>query len=173
MEALLGYALIFFARVLDVSMATMRTLMVVQGRKVPAALIGFFEVGIYVTALGKVVGALNNPLNLLAYCAGFATGNFVGIAIENRIAMGNLSAQIILKNANNLDMIETLRLNGFGVTILEAQGLEGPREILNVVMNRKDMRKLQSIVDSIDTNAFITVNSITPIRGGYFTQVKK
>lgn len=173
MEALLGYALIFMARVVDVSMATTRTLMVVQGRRLQAAAIGFFEVGIYVTALGKVVSSLDNPLNLLAYCAGFAAGNFVGITIENKIAMGNLSAQIILKSSSESDLVDALRFNGFGVTILEAQGIEGPRDILNVVLNRKDMQKLKSVVDMIDSNAFITINNITPVRGGYFAPMKK
>lgn len=173
MEALLGYALIFMARVVDVSMATTRTLMVVQGRRLQAAAIGFFEVGIYVTVLGKVVSSLDNPLNLLAYCAGFAAGNFVGITIENKIAMGNLSAQIILKSSSESDLVDALRNNGFGVTILEGQGIEGPREILSVVLNRKDMQKLKSAVDSVDTNAFITINNITPVRGGYFSPMKK
>jgi len=87
MSLLLGYALIFFARVVDVTLATIRTLMVVQGRKVQAAMIGFFEVGIYITVLGKVVSGLDNPFNLLAYCAGYAAGNYVGITIENKIAL--------------------------------------------------------------------------------------
>ena len=173
MEEFLGYALIFLARVVDVSMSTTRTLMVVQGRKFQASMIGFFEVGIYITVLGKVVSSLDNPLNLLAYCGGFAAGNFVGITIENKIALGNLSAQIIMKNANNGDLVDALRQNGFGVTILEGQGIEGPREVLNVIFNRKDMQKMKETVDSIDKNAFITVNSITPVRGGYFAQMKK
>lgn len=173
MEMFLGYALIFFARVIDVSMATTRTLMVVQGRRLQAAFIGFFEVGIYVTALGRVVSSLDNPFNLLAYCLGFAAGNFVGITIENKIALGNLSAQIILKTSNNEELVNQLRQNGFGVTILEGQGIEGPREVLNVALNRKDLTKLKNLVDSIDKHAFMTVNNISPIRGGYFTTMKK
>ncbi|SRR5690554_1741700 len=173
MEMFLGYALIFLARVIDVSMATTRTLMVVQGRRLQAALIGFFEVGIYVTALGKVVSSLDNPMNLLAYCLGFAAGNFVGITIENKIALGNLSAQIILKTSNNEELVNQLRQNGFGVTIIEAQGIEGPREVLNVALNRKDLTKLKNLVDSIDEKAFMTVNNISPIRGGYFSSIKK
>ena len=173
MEMFLGYALIFLARVIDVSMATTRTLMVVQGRRLQAALIGFFEVGIYVTALGKVVSSLDNPMNLLAYCLGFAAGNFVGITIENKIALGDLSAQIILKTSNNEELVNQLRQNGFGVTIIEAQGIEGPREVLNVALNRKDLTKLKNLVDSIDEKAFMTVNNISPIRGGYFSSIKK
>jgi len=121
MPLLFGYALIFFARVVDVTLSTIRTLMVVQGRKPLAALIGFFEVGIYISVLGKVVTSLDNPYNLLAYCAGFAAGNYVGITIENKIALGNLSAQIILKTAENKELVDTLRDNGFGVTVIQGQ----------------------------------------------------
>lgn len=170
---ILGYFLIFFARLIDVSMSTIRTLMVMQGRKFQAAFLGFFEVGIYVVVLGKVVNSLDNPMNLLAYCLGYAAGNYVGIIIENKIALGNLSAQIILKTANNNKLIDTLRESKFGVTSIEGQGIEGPREILTVALNRKSLPKLKKLVDTIDPNAYITVNSISPIRGGYFESIKK
>ena len=146
MSFLIGYLLIFLARVADVTLATIRTLMVVQGRKTQAAIIGFFESGIYVVALGKVVNGLDNPLNLLAYCLGFATGNYVGITIENMIALGNLSAQIILKTSDNTELINALRENGFGVTIIEGKGIEGPKDVIYVALNRKDLKKLKKIV---------------------------
>lgn len=170
---MLGYLFIFSARVVDVTLATMRTLMVVQGRKLQAALIGFFEVIIYITALGKVVDSLDNPLNLLAYGLGFATGTYVGIMVENKIALGNLAAQIILKTDNNMELIEILRENKFGVTVLEGQGKEGPREVLSVVFNRKDLNKLKGIVYKFEKKAFITVGSTNPISGGYFYSIKK
>lgn len=173
MGLLIGYLFIFFARVVDVSLSTVRTLMVVQGRKAQAAMIGFFEVGIYITALNKVVNSLDNPMNLLVYCLGFAAGNYVGITIENKIALGNLAAQIILKSDNNKELIDTLRANKFGITIIEAQGLDGAREVLQVVLNRKDLGKLKKLVYENNKDAFITVSSINPISGGYFAPVKK
>lgn len=173
MGILFGYLFIFMARVMDVSLGTFRTLMVVQGRRIPAALIGFFEVSIYVTALGKVVNSLDNPLNLLAYALGFASGNFIGITIESKIALGNLSAQIILKTSDNQELIEILRDNKFGVTVIEGKGKEGNREILNVVINRKDLSNLKRIVYGYEDKAFITVNNINPISGGYFAPSKK
>lgn len=97
MEYLSGYMLIFFARICDVSLSTVRTLMVVQGRKFHAATIGFFEIIIYIAALGKVVSGLDDPGNLLAYALGFASGNYAGIFIEEKIALGNFTAQVVLK----------------------------------------------------------------------------
>ena len=173
MSALFGYLLIFLARVSDVSLGTIRTLMVVQGRKWQAALIGFFEVTIYVVVLGTVVSNLKNPMNLLSYSLGYACGNFVGITIENKIGLGNLAAQIILKASGNEELIEILRSKNFGVTVVQGEGREGTREILNVVIKRKSLDALREIVYEYDENAFITVNNINPISGGYFAATKK
>ena len=173
MTLLVGYLIIFISRVVDVSMSTMRTLMVMQGRKVQAAMIGFFEIIIYITALNKVVSGLDNPLNLLAYALGFACGTYVGITIEGKIALGNLSAQVILKSDDNVELIESLRDNGFGVTVLEGVGKEGKREILSIAMNRKDLETLRNLVNTYDEKAFITVNSINPVGGGFFSAIKK
>lgn len=168
-----GYIFIFTARVIDVSLSTFRMLMVVQGRRGQAAFIGFFEVCIYIMALGKVVESLDNPINLLVYGLGFACGTYVGITIEGKIALGNLSAQIILKEDGNDELIGHLRENKFGVTVVRGYGKEGTREILSVAMNRKDLIKLKNIVYQYDPKAFITVNNINPVSGGYFSPVKK
>lgn len=172
MPVIVGYLIIFLARVVDVSLSTIRMLMVVQGRKVQAAMIGFFEVGIYVTALGSVVKDLSNPLKLFVYCLGFATGNYVGITIENKIALGNLSAQIILRDAENKELVDSLRKNGFGVTIIQGEGINGPKEVLTVALNRKDLESLKKLVYEFEEKAFITVSNINPISGGYFSQIK-
>lgn len=173
MALLAGYLIIFISRVVDVSMSTMRTLMVMQGRRVQAAMIGFFEIIIYITALNKVVSGLDNPLNLLAYALGFACGTYVGITLEGKIALGNLSAQVILKSNNNAELIEALRDNGFGVTKLEGEGKEGKRDVLSIAMNRKDLNTLKDLVYEFDEKAFITVNSINPVGGGFFSAIKK
>ncbi|GFN36973.1 DUF2179 domain-containing protein [Tepidimicrobium xylanilyticum] len=175
MSFLTGYLFIFLARVSDVTLATIRMLMVVQGRKIQAAIIGFFEVSIYVTALSKVVSNLDNPINLFAYAFGFACGNLLGVTIENKIALGKLSTQVILKGANgdNEKLIMDLREKGFGVTTLEGYGREGSREILQIVINRKDLNRLKEIVYSYDRDAFIMANTISPVSGGYFSSIKK
>lgn len=173
MALLGGYLLIFISRLVDVSMSTMRTLMVMQGRKLQAAMIGFFEIIIYITALGKVVSSLDNPINLLVYAFGFACGTYLGITLEGKIALGNLSAQVILKTNDNFELIESLRENGFGVTVLVGQGKEGKRDILSIAMNRKDLTTLKDLVYGFDEKAFITVNSINPVGGGYFAAIKK
>ena len=173
MNMFIGHSLIFIARITDVSMATVSTLMVVQGRKVYAALIGFFEVIVYVIALGKVVSGLSDPGNLLAYALGFACGNYVGITIEEKIALGNLSAQVITSGNNKEELLNELRDKGFGVTVLQGYGKEGTRDIFNITLNRKDLVKLRQILNQHDEDAFITVSSTKPISGGYFATTKK
>lgn len=168
-----GYLFIFFARVIDMSLSTIRMLMVVQGRKIQAAVIGFFEATIYIAALGKVMGSLNDPWKLLAYGLGFACGNIVGITIENKIALGNLEAQIVLRGTENDYLVDKLRENKFGVTVIEGQGKEGPKDVLIIALNRKDLSRLQKIVHDFDRRIFITVNNINPISGGYFYNTKK
>ncbi len=169
---ILGYLFIFTARVIDVSLSTMKTLMVVQGRRKNAAIIGFFEIIIYVTVLGTVMSNMDNVFNVLAYALGYATGNFVGITIEDKIAIGNSTAQIIIKEDMEDILANILRDNGFGVTIMEGRGKDSNKQVLLVVLERKTMGKLQDLVHNIDPEAFITVNSIKPIYGGYFSAKK-
>ena len=173
MEFLLAYAVIFLARVADVTLATFRTLMVVQGRGVQAAIIGFFEIIIYVTALGTVVNNLDDPWKILSYALGFACGNYLGVLMEGKVALGNLSVQIILKTGDNEELKEQLRNTGFGLTGLMGHGLEGEKEILNLVINRKDLKALQGLIYEYDPTAFITVGNINPISGGYLLPTKK
>lgn len=173
MGNVLGYLFIFFARIIDVSMSTVRTLMVVQGRKIQAAIIGFFEITIYVIVLGKVVSELNNIGNILSYALGFACGNYVGITIEEKIALGNLTAQVITSGNKKEELLTELRDKGFGVTVIQGLGKEGTRDILNITLNRRDLENLKEILKTYDDDAFITVSSTKPISGGYFPTIKK
>jgi uncharacterized protein YebE (UPF0316 family) len=167
-----GYLFIFFARICDVSLATMRTLMVVRGQKVYAAVIGFFEVIIYIVALDKIFSNLNNPLNLLIYAAGFAMGNYVGSYLEEKLAVGTLTAQIISMKSP-LELTEKLRDNGYGVTVLEGTGREGKRYILQIILKRKEYKKLCKQIDEWDNEAFWTIFDARSTKGGIFTRKGK
>jgi len=165
-----GYLFIFIARVLDMSLATMRTLMLVRGKGLIAASIGFFEVMIYVTALNRVVSGLDNPVNLICYALGFATGNFMGSFIEEKLAIGLTTVQII---SDKHDLGDKIRDMGFGVTSLEGKGREGVKEILIVSLPRKELDRLLEFIDNNDDHAFITIMDTRASRGGYFKQTIK
>lgn len=170
---MLVYLIIFVSRVIDVSLATFRTLMVVRGKRTPAAIIGFFEITIYVVVLGAVVSDMSDPLKVLSYGLGYAVGNYLGVTVEGIIAIGNVSVQIIPTKEHNETFKKTLRDAGFAVTVLKGEGKEGPREILFLTIDRKNLRILKSLTYEYDEKAFITVNDVNPLSGGYFANVKR
>jgi uncharacterized protein YebE (UPF0316 family) len=171
MELIVQALFIFFARITDVSMGTLRMILLVKGQRKIAALIGFFEVMIYLIVLGKVVGNINKPLLIIAYCLGYASGNYVGSKIEEKLSIGRLLVQIIVKEIK-CGVVETLRNAGFGVTIFEGEGMDGSSYMLNVITERKKVRELKEIMSNQDCGAFLTTMDVRSSLGGYF-QPKK
>jgi uncharacterized protein YebE (UPF0316 family) len=167
LEGAIGYLFIFFARVVDMSCATVRTIMIVRGQRVIAAIIGFFEVTVYILALNQVVGKLSNPLNLLFYALGFATGNYVGSLIEERMALGFVTVEII-PSARGSELPERLREEGYGVTCFQAEGKEGPRLVMRVLLKRKKLPHLLDTLAQKDERAFYTIMDARSIHGGFF-----
>ena len=171
MSIFLQALFIFAARITDVSIGTMRTILLVKGQRKIASVLGFFEVMIYLIVLGKVVGNINKPVLILAYCLGYATGNIIGSKIEEKLSIGRLVAQVIVKEMLE-ELIQLLRDAGFGVTIFEGEGKEGKSYMLNIILDRKQVRKLYEIIDGCDCGAFITTMDVRSSLGGYF-QPKK
>ncbi len=162
---------VFAARIIDVSIGTMRTILLVKGQRRIASVLGFFEVMIYLIVLGKVVGNIDKPVLILAYCLGYATGNIIGSKIEERLSIGQLFAQVIVKESLDT-LVQSLRDAGFGVTIFEGEGREGRSYMLNIILDRKKVRKLYEIIDKCECGAFITTMDVRSSFGGYF-QPKK
>lgn len=169
MELVLGYLFIFAARCTDVSMATIRTIMVVRGQKLVAAAIGFVEIIIYVFAINKVLSGMDNLGNLMSYALGFATGNYIGIMIEEKMALGMIIAQVVTKK-DAKEFADFLRTHDFGVTTSDGEGREGKLCILKIVLERKKLLKLQNCVYEYDKDAFTTVSDVRNIKGGYVTR---
>ncbi len=163
-ETISGALLIMVMRICDVSIGTVRTIMVVQGRKYLAGLIGFFEVLIWIFAMRYVMQHLDNIANLFGYATGFALGNILGITIEQKIGLGYVQLNIISRHFTDL-IATTLRKSKYGVTILPAEGGSGGVAIIVVIVSRKVQKKIISLVESIDANAFITVQHSLPYRG--------
>lgn len=167
MSIILQALFIFIARIADVSMGTMRTILLVKGQRKIASMLGFFEVMIFLIVLGKVVGNIDKPVLILAYCLGYAVGNIVGSKIEEKLSIGRVVAQVIVKDMLE-ELVESLRGAGFGVTIFEGEGKEGKSYMLNIILNRKQVRKLNEIIDNCDCGAFITTMDVRSSLGGYF-----
>lgn len=163
---------IFCARLFDVSFGTIRVLMLMRGRRLAAASLGFFEIIIYIMALSRVVNQLSHPMNLIIYAFGFSCGTLIGSTLEQRLALGFLLAEIIPHCDGELLAAE-LRKRSFGVTMLCGEGKDGPRCVLHVTLPRKKLRQLYESLDKLDPHAFVTVFDARQTHGGYFNVEKK
>ncbi len=164
MDLLLGALLIMGMRVADVTLGTFRTILVVQGKKYYAGIIGFCEVLIWIFAMRFVVEHLDNTYNLIGYAAGFALGNILGISLEEKVALGYVQVNVISRHFTDR-IADTLRKSKYAVTILPAEGGTGGVAILVIIIRRKDQKGVMKIIDSIDNKAFVTVQHSRPYRG--------
>ncbi len=159
--------LIFCARICDVSMGTTRMLFVMSGMRWQAALIGFFEVMIWALAVGGVIKYLDNPIALVAYGGGFATGTLVGMWVENRIGVGYRTVRVI--NADRTHSVSsTLREHGYRVTEVPGHGRNGPVELAFLVIRRRHLRNTLDLVQQIAPDAFVSVERADRASGGAF-----
>ena len=165
--AWLGALIIFAMRVGDMSMDTLRVLFVMRGKKGIAWVLGFFQSLIYVLAITSVLSHLNNPLNVIGYAAGFATGNVVGMLIEDRLAIGHILLQIV-SSRRGAALSQALREAGYGVTEIPARGKDGAVSMLSVSVLRKDVSKVETLVHENDPEAFMTSEDVRPMRRGFW-----
>lgn len=157
---------IYCARIIDVSLATIRTILIIRGDRYTAALLGFFEIMVYVVALGKVLSSLNEPPKLIFYCLGFASGVIVGSWIEERIALGYRGLQVITSRENEY-LVDELRNQGYGVTTWEAHGLEGAKLVMSMLLKRNIAWEAAEKIKNLDENAFIVFLEPKSFSGGY------
>ncbi|NLC53030.1 MAG: DUF2179 domain-containing protein [Firmicutes bacterium] len=169
---LLSLCFVFFARMIDVSLGSIRILFLTRGKRFHAASLGFFEVMIYTTALSQVVGNLDSPWKLLFYALGFSCGNIVGGFLEEKLAVGYTLVELVPKT-HAPELVTTLRNENFGVTVLEGKGRTGPRQILTIILRRKDLPRLRAVIDQIEPDVFYTELDARLTRGGYFRGMDK
>ena len=151
--------LIFLARIVDVTIGTFRIVLVARGKKYIAPLLGFIEVIIWIVAIGKIMQNLNDWVNIVAYAAGFATGNFIGLLIEEKIAMGVVKIQIITAKAAT-DLIAKLKSSGYGITHHEAIGANGKVSIMYSIVNRSDVNNVINLISTYNPNAFYSIEDV-------------
>jgi uncharacterized protein YebE (UPF0316 family) len=176
MEALFASAwgplVIFCLRIVDVSLATLRMLLAVRGFKMVAPFIGFFEVLIWILAVGTAIRHLDSPLHLIGYAGGFATGTLVGLMIEERMALGMANIRVVSRHGG-VELAEALRERGFGVTEFAGQGREGHVEVLDAVLRRRDLPTALREIDFWDPDAFVTVQEPRAIHRGWMLQGRR
>jgi uncharacterized protein YebE (UPF0316 family) len=151
--------LIFMARVTDVSLATMRVMYIMNGAKRWAPILGFFESMIWLLAIGQIIQNISNAWSYLAYASGYATGNFVGMLIEEKIAMGRMVVRIIGKS-NVSDLIGWLIDKGYRYNSVEAMDHEGNANILFTVVPRSKLDEFLKVVRYYQPDAYYTVEGV-------------
>jgi uncharacterized protein YebE (UPF0316 family) len=166
-QAWLGAGLIFLLRVGDMSLDTTRMLVVMRGRKRLAWVLGFFQSMIYVVAISSVLAHLDNPLNILGYAAGFATGNVFGMWLEDRMALGHIYLTVV-SPALGTAVAERLRQEGYAITEIPARGRSGTVTVLHCNVHRRDVDKVQHLVEQADASAFITAQDVRTVRRGFW-----
>ena len=161
--------LVFGARVIDVSLETLRIILLARGGRFIVPTIAFIEIIFWVVSLGLVVNDFTNPIYLLSYAAGFATGNYVGILLEERLAMGVCILRVITSREDR-SLIDAIRATGYGVTVVAAEGLQGPCTIFYSVVRRYDLLRITEMVEEMSPSAFCTIEDVRSTTRGTFPQ---
>jgi len=162
---------IFIARVIDVTFGTIRIIFVSKGEKFLAPIFGFFEIMIWLFAIGQVMQNLTHITYYIAYAAGFATGNFVGIYIEDKMAIGNLVVRIITRKDTSY-LITSMKSKNYGITILDAQGATGNVKIIFTVIKREDIDEVMDMIKHFDPKAFYSIEEVRIASEGVFPSRK-
>lgn len=167
-----GPLLIFGLRVVDVSMGTMRTLLLVRGRRVAAPVLSFFEILIWLVAAGAAIRSLSSPLHAVAYAGGFACGTAVGLWVEESLALGIATVQAFTRGAAE-PLAARLREDGYGVTEVAGEGQEGRVSILSTVVRRRHVDDVVAAIEAVDADAFVTVYEDTRARRGWIPAARR
>lgn len=164
--------LICIGRIIDVSLGTLRIIFVSRGLRFLAPAVGFFEILIWLIAIGQIMQNLDNVVNYFAYAAGFSLGNYFGIILEEKIAMGKNVIRIVVQHDASL-LISFLRGNGFSVTVVRGEGAKGAVHILFIVIRRSQLPFIVSNIKHFHPNAFYTIEDIRFVSGGVFPAINK
>lgn len=159
--------IIFFGRVVDVSLGTLRIIFVSKGEKYKAPLIGFVEVFIWVVIISQILSRANDMLAYLSYAAGYASGNYVGILLEQRIAYGIVLCRIYTQK-NGAHLVKILNKLNFGATLTHGEGSTDTVDIIETVIDRKEMKKLERTLNEFDKNIFYVVEDVRTRQNGIF-----
>lgn len=173
-NSLIMVFIILIINIVYVSFFTIRMILTLKGYRYMAASISMIEIVIYVVGLGLVLDNLDKIQNLIAYAVGYGIGVIVGMKIEEKLAIGYITVNVITADYKNNDLSNKIREKGFGVTDWMAQGLEGDRMALQILTPRKYELKLYDTIKQLDPKAFIIAYEPKTIHGGFWVKsVKK
>lgn len=160
---------IFFARAIEVAIGTLRVIVINKGYKNVGAILAFIEVLIWVFVASNVIKDITDePMKGIIYSLGFASGVWLGTLLEDKLALGKVLIQVVCNEEMAPKILEAVRMEGFGATLLSAEGREGNKKMLYIYANRKLKYKAMNLIGQIDPQAFVISNQIDELKGGYF-----
>ena len=167
MELVMLCIKVFFVRIIDVSLGTIRTIVTVKDKKLLASFIGFVEVLVWFLVAKEAISTNSNSIWIaISYSLGFATGTYIGAFISSKYIKGNFGVQVI---TNNLKLVSVLRDNGYAVSVIDVKGHEEKNKyMLFIEIDKNDFNHLQKTIKQIDSKAFIVVNETKFVQNGYF-----
>lgn len=168
-NAFMIVVIILVVNIVYVSFSTIRMILTLKGRRYLAAFVSIFEVFVYILGLSLVLENLDGIQNILAYAVGYALGIVTGSIIEERLALGYITVNVISSNPT-LNFTERLREEGFGVTSWTSSGMEGDRLAMQILTPRKQELRLYKLITEIDPRAFLVAYEPKHIQGGFWVK---
>jgi uncharacterized protein YebE (UPF0316 family) len=165
-------ALIFCARICDVSLGTIRVIFITKGIRYLAPLIGFFEVIIWLLAIGQVMNNLTNVASYIAYGGGFAMGTFIGMRIEEKISLGLTSIRIITIEEPS-QLVNYLRSQNYGVTTVDGEGSTGQVKMVFSIIRRQDLPDVVEVIKKLHPGAFYSIEDVKSVSEGVFPEERR
>ena len=157
--------LIFLARICDVTIGTVRIVMVAKGQKMWAPILGFFEILVWLLAISRIFENLDNWSCYLGYSLGYATGNYFGLMLEEKLAMGIVRIQIITRKTAH-ELIEKMKASGYGVTYHDARGGSEDVSIIYSIIKRTELPKVVDQIKAYNPNAFYSIEDVRFVSHG-------
>jgi uncharacterized protein YebE (UPF0316 family) len=159
--------IIFLCRIIDVSMGTLRFIFISKGYRMGSTILGFFEILIWITVIGEIMSKANNIFCYLGYAAGFATGNYIGIWLENKLSLGFVVVRIITQKDSE-ELLSYFKRQNYGVTTSEAVGATGKVKIIFTIIKRRNLKNIVENINYFNPKAFYTVEDVRSVSEGVF-----
>jgi uncharacterized protein YebE (UPF0316 family) len=164
--------LIMVSRIFDVSLGTLRHVLNARGVKNLSPILGFFEVLIWIVVVKQVMNAADNWMCYIGWAGGFALGNYIGLIIEERLALG-MQVMRIITSKDDTELIKALRKDNHGITVIDGEGANGPVKIIFSVMKRKNIMDAEKLIAQFHSDAFYSIEDVKESSHGVFTKKDK
>ncbi|NLI71767.1 MAG: DUF2179 domain-containing protein [Bacteroidales bacterium] len=158
---------IFFGRIFDVTLGTLRIIFVSKGKKTIAPVIGFFEVFIWIVIISQILARANDLIAYISYAGGYAAGTYIGMLIESKLAFGVLLYRVYTKESGS-ELVKMLNKSGYGATMIHGEGSVGKVDVVETVAARQLMKNIESVINDFDDNAFYVTEDVRTAQNGIF-----